>query len=105
MKIYEGKDENGKLLYFEVPNTFLFRSSAIKVINSIPGVEILSKTKRNDVFCTFSLGNRIFEIMEPFGDNSRFHIGEKEAKESNELETIENYFSAYKQWPLSFFSR
>ena len=46
MKIYEGKDEKGKLVFFEVPNSFLFRSGAIKVINNIPGVQVRGRQNR-----------------------------------------------------------
>jgi len=105
MKIYEGNDENGKLVYFEIPNIFLSRRSAMKIISHIPNVKILSIQKRKEVFCTFKLGDRVFEIWEPYGDSSRFHIGEKEVKNSNELEIIKKNFSAHKQWPLSLLSR
>ena len=96
MKIYEGHDEQGKLVYFEVPHLFLSRRTAIKIVKGIPGVEVIEENMRDDAFCTFKLGNRIFEIWEPFGDNSRFHIGEVPIQNSNELEIIKQRFSIYK---------
>jgi len=105
MKIFDGHDEEGKLVYFEVPNIFLPRRSAVKIVSAIPNVEVLEIQKREDVFCTFKLGERIFELLEPYGDNSRFHIAEKEIKTSKELEIIKQKFSTYIQWPFSLFCR
>jgi len=106
MKIYEGHNNEGQLVYFEVPNTFLPRKTAIKIIKGIPNVEVLKVEKSKDVFCTFKVGDRYFEIMEPWGDNSRFHISEVgEVQSSNELQLIKQRFSAHKSGLLSIFSR
>lgn len=96
MKIYEGHNANGELIYFEVPNIFISRKTASKIIKAIPDVKILEENKRDDVFCIFKLGDKVFEIMEPFGDNSRFHIGEPNVKSSKELQLIKEKFSAHK---------
>ena len=96
MKIYEEHDEEGKLVYFEVPNSLLSRTTAIKIVKSIPGVEVIEEKMRDDAFCTFKLGDRIFEIWEPYGDSSRFHIGEITIQNSNELEVVKQRFSIYK---------
>ncbi len=97
MKIYDGHNHSGELVYFEVSNTFLPRKSAVKIIKKIPHVEVLQEDKREDVFCMFKVGNKLFEIWEPYGDNSRYHIGEKGAgSSSNELQIIKQKFSAHK---------
>ncbi len=86
MKIYEGSNKDGEITYLEVPNTFLSRKGVLSIIKKIPGAQdILFQS--GDVFCTFELNGKKFEVLEPFNDSSRFHIGEKEAKPSNELET------------------
>jgi len=97
MKIFDGKDEQGNLSYFEISNTFFGRRSAIEAIKKLSGVEIISITKYDDIFCVFEFGSKVFEIMEPFGDNSRFHISEEIAQSSQELVTIKEYFSTYRQ--------
>ncbi len=74
IKIYEGHNIEGELVYFEVPNIFLSRKTAIKIIKNIPDIEVLKEEKREDVFCTFKIGKRVFEIMEPFGDKSMTQI-------------------------------
>lgn len=101
MKIFEGKDERGNLAYFEIPNTFFGRTDFIKAIKKLGGAKIISITKHDDIFCIFEFGSKVFEIMEPFGDSSRFHISEKIARSSQELKTIKEYLSTYGQWPLS----
>jgi hypothetical protein len=79
MKTFEGKDEKGKLVYFEI-TSLLGRWLTTRAISRIQGVEILKALKwfsfRNeDVFCVFKIGEVTFEAWEPWGDSSRFHIG------------------------------
>ena len=105
MRIFEGHNENGDLIWFEISNIFCTRHAAIKIVRKIYGVEVLEIQLNDDMFCKFRLRDRVFDLWEPFGDNSRYHIGEKEAKNSEELETIRDTFSPHKQWPLSLFSR
>ena len=105
MKIYEGRNTSDELVYFEVPNTFLPRRSAIKLIKNIPGVEVINEEINKDVFCTFKLGDRSFQIMEPFSDNSRYHIGEAIVTKSNELEIIKQRFIVFKPCLLTLFIR
>ncbi len=105
MKTIEVYNKYEKMVCFEVPNTFLTRRTAISIVSKIPEVVVLRINKREEAFCTFKLGSRTFDLWEPFGDNSRFHIGEKVAEFSNELETIKKEFSKYKPWPMSLFSR
>jgi hypothetical protein len=105
MKIYEGHDKEGKLVYFEVANLLLSRRTAIKIVKNTPGVEVIEEKMREDVFCTFKVGNRMFEIWEPFGDNSRYHIGERSITNLNELEIIKQRFSDFKPGLLALFHR
>jgi len=100
MKVFEGHNEPGELIYFEVSNTFLSRQGAVDVIAAIPDVKILTHSFEDDAFCTFRLGTRVFELWEPFGDNSRYHIGEPEAQYSEELEIVKRAFAEHKRWPF-----
>ncbi len=105
MKIHEGHNNEGQLVYFEVPNTLLPRKAAVNIIREIPNVEILKQDKRDDIFCIFKLGGIVFEIMEPFGDNSRYHIGEPKARSSQELQMIKEKFAAHKPGLLAILGR
>jgi hypothetical protein len=102
MKTFDQYNSDGKLVCFEVSNYLLPRKKAISIIRKISDVSVLSINLQNELFCNFELGKRIFDIWEPFGDNSRYHIGEKTAIHSNELETIKNAFSEYKLGIFSF---
>lgn len=99
MKIHLGPNAQGQPHHFEVSNVLLSRRGACQIIASIPGVEILRKPKfwafwSDDVFCVFALAGRTFEISEPFGDNSRFHIGANPPGWRAELEVIRSAFAA-----------
>ena len=99
MKIFEGKDKQENLIYFEIQNTFFFgRRELIKAIKKLNGAEIISTSIRDDLFCIFKFGSKVFEVLEPFGDNSRYHISEEIAKNSKELLSLKEYFFTYKQW-------
>lgn len=104
MKIYEGKNEKGELVYFEI-TSLLGRWLTTRAITRIPGLEILKAPKwfyfkNEDVFCVFKIGEVTFEAWEPWGDSSRFHIGSNPVKPTPELEQIMMYFSNYKPWSL-----
>lgn len=88
MKIFKGKNENGKLVYIEISNFFLSKSSFIECIQKMKDVNNITITANQDIFCTFDFNDKEFEIMESFGDSSLFHISEKTAKSSKEIETL-----------------
>ena len=80
MKIFEGRDDQGSLIYFEIANTLLSRRAASLLVSRLPGVVTLRKPSMfslfgaDEVFCVFQLEGGQFELWEPFGDNSRFHV-------------------------------
>ena len=101
MKIYEGRDESGALVYFEVANQFLSRIAACKLVATIPGTNITFRQRRftvfaEEVFCKFELGVRRFELWEPFGDNSRFHVAALPLTACVELETLRKVFQTHR---------
>ena len=96
MKTYDGHNDKSELVYFEIPNIFLPRRTAIKIIKSIPTVQVIKENLRDDNFLEFKVNNKSFEIMEPFGDNSRYHIGEKEVQFSKELILLKEKFATHK---------
>ena len=107
MKIYEGRNDSGQLCYFEVDNILIGRSKACRIVESIPGVT-LSKRHRpwrfehDEVFCVFTLNGKTFEIWEPFGDNSRYHVGETKAAWSPELEALKKAFASHVPFGLTW---
>lgn len=104
MKVYEGLDAEGRLVYFEVPNMLFTRRAAYKLVSSVPGVSVTSSPGfwpfgRDEVFCKFELDDGHFELWEPFGDNSRFHVAAKPLGPSTALQQLRAVFQAHR--PIS----
>ena len=82
MRVFPLKDESGNVTAFEVPNWKLSRRRAGKIVDRVPGVSMEIRPKwpfssgRTAVFCRFQLNGRVFEIEEPYGDNSRYLVCE-----------------------------
>ena len=85
MNIYPIENESGQLHAFEIENWKVSRARATSIVKSIPDAVIIREPKkilswfREDVFCEFSINNTVFQIDEPYGDNSRYWVGKKEA--------------------------
>lgn len=102
MDIYPGHDADKRIHYFEVDNGLFSRMAACRLVESIPGCVIVKRPARFDwfgdeVFCVFRLGDKTFQIWEPFGDNSRYHIGETPIRWSPELDIIRRAFVRHRQ--------
>ncbi|MCA9392587.1 MAG: hypothetical protein KC900_00145 [Candidatus Omnitrophica bacterium] len=97
MKLHQLYDEAGHLYAFEVNNLMLSRTDAVNIVNSIPGARIIRKPgfcgySFDDEFCEFKLGDKTFVIYEPWGDSSRFWIGQKQPGWCPELDKIAGCF-------------
>jgi len=80
MRTYPIKTPAGALYAFEVPIPLGARRSVCRRVSRIPGVTITRTPKalswwREESFCEFSLDDVPYEIVEPYGDNSRYWIG------------------------------
>lgn len=101
MKTYDGRNEKGELVYFEVQNHFLSRIAACKLVAGVPGVRLTYRQRAfslfaDEVFCKFEMGGRSFELWEPFGDNSRFHVAAKPLMSCTELDALRTAFEAHR---------
>jgi hypothetical protein len=109
MKVFDGFNQDGKLVYFEISSIY-GRWATYKFIGTLPNVEFIKRPRYfslfgDDVFCVFRLGSQIFQVWEPWGDNSRFHIGTNPVVGSPELEALRNFFLNHKPWPLCLLGR
>jgi hypothetical protein len=98
MRIHDLRDEVGRVFAFEVPNTFLGRRGARRVVGTIPGARILSPSRERQAqsagaFCEFELDGEQFSIEEPFGDNSRYWIGPRSASWVPQIAVVRDAFS------------
>jgi hypothetical protein len=102
MKIFDARDEHGNLIYFEISNTYLSRMAAYNLVAKIHGVEIIKRPRvialfgDDDIFCVFRIGEKTFELWEPFGDNSQFHVATSPLSHCAELDIVKNAFLEYR---------
>lgn len=84
MKTYPLYDKYHRLHAFEINNFWIGRKRAVRIAESIPDVTILQYPKplfswfKEALFCVFEVNGVHFHIEEPFGDNSRYWIGQAE---------------------------
>ncbi len=100
MKTFPEYTEGNRLHSFEIDNLNCGRNKATKIVESIPGVNVLRRPKRlfswfrEEVFCEFELDGIEFQIDEPFGDNSRYWIGSRNKENSEPIERVLEAFNA-----------
>lgn len=82
VKTYGVKDEEGRVVAFEVPNFLVGRRGVCRIVRTISGVRLIKEPRRwrlvaDDEFCEFEVEGVRFVAFEPFGDSSRYWIGPK----------------------------
>lgn len=116
MKTCDITDDAGRLLGFEISNTWLSRHQAARILARAPGVFITRPVRRPfsmepalDEFCAFRLGDVECFLWEPFGDNSRYYIGTRAKNAGDELALTREAFTRVPppcaRCPASFASR
>jgi hypothetical protein len=79
MKLYEIRDEQARVIAFEVDNFLISRRRVARIVETIVGARITFRPKwffwPQAVFCKFEIEGDRFCVEEPFGDNSRYWIG------------------------------
>lgn len=101
MRIYDLTTSDGKLRAFEVESTLLSRNQACRLVESIPGVFIMRRSRLfrdTDDFCEFTLNGETFVIEEPWGDNSRYWVGAKAEPSTASLLLVRQAFERYNTW-------
>jgi hypothetical protein len=99
MRIRPLEHESGRLVAFEIPVPLLGRRWICNKISQIPGAEIIRSPKslswiREESFCEFALGGVTYEILEPFGDNSRYWVAPIDGESHDETLTLIELLSA-----------
>jgi hypothetical protein len=101
MKVFDLHDKQGRLHAFEVSNLRIWRRGVVKVVKTIPSATITRVPLRflswfrEEEFCEFTIGEKRFVALEPFGDNSRYLIAARPAGWCAELQLIRDKFAAY----------
>lgn len=86
---------------FEIENAYVSRRTVARLLRELDGVTDVGLGGRfgssNDVRVEFKYRNRDYVVLEPFGDNSRYWIGPKDAAESGaDIGEVESLFKSYR---------
>jgi hypothetical protein len=93
MKIYDHHNDAGALVSFEIRN--IGRSRACRFIEqAFPQATV--RREQSEDFCVFDLNGRMFNINEPWGDNSRYLVHEEPPQPSSELQMLRSSFEGYR---------
>ena len=99
--------EAGCTAAFEIENLGVTRSGCARLLRKIPGVADVQPIKlrrllRTDQRVTFKYLGQDFEVMEPFGDNSRYWIGPVNPSNGRpDITAIENAFTRSESFTVS----
>ncbi|GAA5001079.1 hypothetical protein FNZ56_10160 [Pseudoluteimonas lycopersici] len=101
MKTYDIQGPNGRLLAFEIGNTFTSRRRVCAIAANIPGAKVTRAPKvfswlRESSFCEFIVDEQLFEIEEPFGDSGRYWIGPVPPRFLDVTEKVRDVFRSAK---------
>jgi len=102
MKTYPLLNNDGQMYASEVDNLTLGRRGAVRVVKTIPGVEVIRLPKRvlswfrEEEFLEFMVGGIRFGMMEPYGDNSRYWVGRSPSGGwCEQLEIVHSVFQSH----------
>ena len=94
---------------FEIDNLGVTRAGCARLLRQIPGVTdvqpiTLRRLLRTDQRVTFKCLGQDFEVMEPFGDNSRYWIGPVNPSDGQpDITAIEDAFKRSESFAVSLF--
>jgi len=97
MKTYALWREDGTLRGFEIANLWVPLRIVAAVLNSVEGVESVRWNRSSENRLEFTYRGERCVVHEPFGDNSRYWIGPKEAGVSDlNISALRNAFEQYR---------
>lgn len=101
MKTYPLKTEEGKITGFEIPNSFFSSNSIARFLRKVPGCTVQRVRKifeNSEVHVKFVFEGIVFEAWEPYGDNSRIHIGPENEAQEIIISSLESKVKATKRF-------
>lgn len=100
MKTFPVVDENTRVVGFEIENAYIAPSTVASVLSSVSGVSEVRRrrpfSRWDDIHVRFRFRNAECVVEEPFGDNSRYWIGQQDTAERVDLRDVEKAFIAYR---------
>lgn len=98
MKTYPIFRNNGSLHGFEIDNFWISFENLTKILRSVEGVTDIKTIDYSDDRMTFLFNGELCVVHEPFGDNSRYWIGPRDA--ANSILDITPFHSAIQAYNL-----
>jgi hypothetical protein len=92
------REEDGKLLMFEIDRVYISKRRMAALVGSVPGasdVAIGATKEAPDARVRFVYGGRQVIVEEPYGDNSVYWIGATGEGVDIDLSPIERAFAEY----------
>jgi hypothetical protein len=100
LNTYPLRSSDGSLHAFEIGNAFISMGAIRRILRSVDGVTSIERQFRSDDRLTFRFNGVPCVVYEPWGDNSRYLIGPREAKDHGfDVAPIHDAFARY-QSPL-----
>jgi hypothetical protein len=97
METYPIRRPDGSLHAFEISNTFIWMGTIRRILSSVDGVSSIRRQLRSDDRLTFIFNGDPWIVHEPWGDNSRYWIGPRDAaNHSLVVEPVHDAFVRYK---------
>ena len=101
MKTFPIADEKtGRLVGFEIENAYISPSTVASVLSGVNGVSEVRRRRAfgtwDEVHIRFRYRDAECVVWEPFGDNSRYWIGQKDSAKPVDVGEIERAFIAYR---------
>ena len=102
MKTYPFKEEDGRLIAFEVDNIDIWLRRITTLLSKLEDVTEIQKKKASlgssEIHIEFKYNNTDFVVWEMYGDNNRYWIGPKDDKEPGiDITEVESVFRQFNQ--------
>lgn len=93
-------DRTGRTIAFEIENAYIGPSTVATVLSAVKGVSELRRrrafSKWEEIHVRFRYRGAECVVWEPFGDNSRYWIGQQDAPEPVDVSDVERTFMEYR---------
>jgi hypothetical protein len=93
---HEVDDTTGKIVAFEIENVYISPSTVASVLSGVKGVSDVRRRRIfsvwDEVHVRFRYRDAECVVREPFGDNSRFWVGQEDVVEAVDMSEIERAF-------------
>ena len=92
-------DRRGRTIAFEIESAYISPSTVAQVLSAVDGVSEVKRRRPfsnwEEIHVRFRFRDAECVVWEPFGDNSRYWIGQQDVPEPVDLSHIELTFKGY----------